>query len=74
MRKPVVKWNSEDVAGWVEGLGDWGKHNYSEIFRKEVCVDSCMASLASKLDPATFIMWQPVSKAVEIEGLVYISC
>ncbi len=36
MRKPVTKWTSEDVAKWVEGLGDWAKHNYSQIFRKEV--------------------------------------
>ncbi len=36
MRKPVTKWTSEDVAEWVEGLGEWAEHNYSQIFRKEV--------------------------------------
>ena len=35
MRKPVTKWNSEDVSEWVLGLGDWAK-NYSVIFKKEV--------------------------------------
>ena len=35
MRKPVTKWNSDDVSEWVRGLGDWAK-NYSVVFKKEV--------------------------------------
>ena len=36
MRKPVGKWSNDDVVEWVEGLGEWAQHNYSDIFRKEV--------------------------------------
>ena len=36
MRKPVGKWSNDDVIEWVEGLGEWAQHNYSDIFRKEV--------------------------------------
>ena len=36
MRKPVGMWSSEDVLEWVEGLGEWTQHNYTDIFRKEV--------------------------------------
>ena len=35
-RKPVRKWNNDNVMEWVEGLGEWAQHNCSEIFRKEV--------------------------------------
>lgn len=36
MRKPVGKWSNEDVVQWMDGLGEWTQHNYSDIFRKEV--------------------------------------
>lgn len=32
VRKPVVKWSTQDVAKWLESLGDWAK-GYSDRFQ-----------------------------------------
>ena len=36
MRKPVSRWNNDDVMAWVGGLGNWATHNVSQAFLKEV--------------------------------------
>lgn len=36
MRKPAIQWSREDVAEWVDGLGNWATNNYSQLFLGEV--------------------------------------
>ena len=36
MRKPAIQWSREDVAEWVDGLGNWAMNNYSQLFLGEV--------------------------------------
>ena len=50
MRRPVTRWNHDDVMSWVGGLGNWAHHNVTRAFTKEVSVilhSSCPCNVVS---------------------------